>query len=63
MLEEARADSWRVIWGLRDPAMSDEEYQDHLEELQGEFQRIVELLDALIVPEEVRARIGNKILY
>lgn len=41
--------------------MTDEQYQAHLEELQGEFQRILELLEFMVVPEEVSQRIDKDV--
>lgn len=39
--------------------MSDQDYQKHLENLQCEFQRIVELTDIIKISEEMRSRIGT----
>lgn len=39
-----RAEAWRYVLGLRSAGMSDEQYQVHLEGLQGDFQRILERL-------------------
>lgn len=55
-----RADAWRMMFGLRPAEMNDAAWQGHLEELQGEFQRILEILEFTDVPAEVSLRIGMK---
>ena len=54
-----RADAWRLMFGLRPAEMSNEAWQGHLEELQGEFQRVLEILEFMDVPEEIKLRIGT----
>jgi hypothetical protein len=48
-----------MIFGLRSDQMSHGDWQSHLEDLQGEFQRILEILEFMDVPEEIRFRIGS----
>ncbi len=56
---EVRPDIWRYLFGLRTGSMSSEDYSSHLEELQGEFQRLVELVEISDISDEIRTRIGT----
>lgn len=49
-----------MMFGLRPAEMNNVAWQGHLEELQGEFQRILEILEFMEVPAEVKLRIGMK---
>lgn len=52
MEEEVRPAAWRHVFGLREASMTDDQYREHLEGLQGDFQRIMERLETLETEQE-----------